>query len=158
MGATLIAYATKHGSTREVAQALADALREKNLEVAVEAARTVRDLGPYDTVVLGAPLYRGRWHRDAAGFLKRHCEALANRDVAIFALGPRTPTCDGGWPRCRAQLEDALHKPAWLSPVSVALFGGVDPPTRKADRRDQRDWDAIRAWAMGIAERALASR
>ena len=131
MGATLVAYATKHGSTREVAQALANVLRERDLEVVVETARDARDLGPYDVVVLGASLYRGRWHRDAAGFLKRHCEALANRDVAIFALGPRTDACDGGWPRCREQLESALNKAAWLSPVSVALFGGADPPTRK---------------------------
>ena len=151
MSGALVAYATKHGSTREVAEALAAALREEGLRADVQAARAARDLAPYDVVILGAPLYRGRWHRDALGFLKRHCEALANRDVAIFALGPRTPVCEGGWPRCRVQLDAALHKMAWLKPFSVALFGGVDPPTRRSERRDQRDWDVIRDWATSLA-------
>ena len=52
-------------------------------------AAEVDDVGAYDAVVLGASLYFGRWHGDAAGFLSRHRAVLASRPVAIFALGPK---------------------------------------------------------------------
>src|SRR5271169_5073510 len=46
----------------------------------------------YDLVVFGAPLYSGRWHRDARRFLRRHRRELAAVPVAVFAMGPRTGT------------------------------------------------------------------
>jgi len=72
----LIAYATKHGSTREVADSLAGALREHDLDVATLPAAQVDDLSPYHGVVVGGSLYTGRWHPDALDFLKRHRGAL----------------------------------------------------------------------------------
>ena len=85
--------------------------------------------------------------------LKRQRAALSERQVAIFALGPRSPQEEGGWPRCREQLDRALAKHDWLHPVAVELFGGADPP-KKRERRDQRDWEAIRRWAATVAAMA----
>src|SRR6266700_5866579 len=65
----LIAYASKHGSTREVADVIAAELEPSGLEVEVRPARAVEDPGAYDAVVLGAPLYMGRWHKEARTFL-----------------------------------------------------------------------------------------
>src|SRR5258708_26518818 len=84
----LIAYATKHGSTQEVAETIAVTLREHALEVEVQPASEVRALDRYSAVVLGAPLYMGRWHGDASGFLKRHRtarSALPSRSGAARA-------------------------------------------------------------------------
>jgi len=148
---TLVAYATDDGSTREVAEALAKALREAGLQADVRPARAPGDLTAYYVVVLGAPLYRGRWHRDALGFLKCHCERLANRDVAIFALGPCTPACEDGRLRCRAQLDSALRQLAWLSPVSIALFCSADLRAPKGAHRERCDRDAVWAWAESLA-------
>src|SRR6266496_2234102 len=75
----LVAYATKHGSTQEVAEAIAATLREHALEVEVQPASEVRALDRYGAVLLGAPLYSGRWHGDANRFLKRHRTALGER-------------------------------------------------------------------------------
>ncbi len=50
----LVAYATKYGSTQEVAEAIAATLREKGCEVEVRPAGEVRELEGYSTVVLGA--------------------------------------------------------------------------------------------------------
>lgn len=62
----LVAYATKHGSTQQVGQAIADALRVHDAEVEFGPARGVRGIiGDQDLVVLGAPIYSGRWHRNA---------------------------------------------------------------------------------------------
>jgi len=150
----LVAYATKHGSTEEVAAAIAAALLAAGAEVQVQPARKVRDLSPFDAVVLGAPLYAGRWHRDAHGFLKRHRRSLEQLPLAVFALGPRKPASEGTWATSQAQLDNALLRDSWLAPVGVALFGGVDPPKVKHERRDQRDWAAIRAWAGELAATA----
>src|SRR3712207_8851025 len=84
----LVVYATRYGSTQEVAEAVATMLRVRGLEVDIQPMQEVRTLEGYRAVVMGAPLYIGRWHKDAQRFLLEHREALMNRPVAIFALGP----------------------------------------------------------------------
>lgn len=70
--------------------------------------------------------------------------------IAVFAMGPRSGD-EEGWQRSRAQLDRALARRGWLAYVAVAVFGGVDPPKeRHGERRDLRDWEAIRAWATGL--------
>jgi menaquinone-dependent protoporphyrinogen oxidase len=101
----------------------------------------------YGLVVLGAPLYSGRWHRDAHRFLKRRRRELAGVPVAVFGMGPRSDTPDA-WQGSRAQLDRALGKHGWLSPAAVTVFGGVDPGERgNRPQRDLRDWQTIRDWA-----------
>ena len=148
MTTVLVAFATKDGSTREVAEVIANRLRETGADVVVEPARACRDsVAERDLVVLGAPLYSGRWHRDAHWFLRRHRRELHDVPFAIFGLGPRNST-DDAWERSRAALDRAIAKHAWLGPDLVSVFGGVDPPKRATKpRRDLRDWSVIDAWA-----------
>ena len=84
----LVAYATRYGSTQEVAEAVTATLRECGLSVDLRPAHEVDTLTRYNAVVLGAALYMFRWHKDALRFLSRHRKALMERPVAIFALGP----------------------------------------------------------------------
>jgi menaquinone-dependent protoporphyrinogen oxidase len=153
MRTVLVAFATKNGSTREVAEAVADRPRETGADVVLGPARELRDsTTEWALVVLGAPIYSGRWHRDAHRFLRRHRRALQDVPVAIFGMGPRNAT-DDAWARSRAQLDRAIAKHAWLTPDLVSVFGGVDPPRRATTpRRDLRDWDEIDAWATKAAE------
>lgn len=146
----LVAFASRHGSTREVAAALADRLRRDGLDVELHAARDVRSpVTGHDLVVLGAPLYSGRWHRDAHRFLRRRRADLAATPIAVFGMGPRNDSAES-WRRARAQLDRALARHAWLVPVAVMVFGGADPPKARPPRRDLRDWDAVGAWASGL--------
>ena len=159
----LVAYATKYGSTQEVAEAVAAALRESGLKVDVHPAREVRGLEGYDAVVLGAALYMYKWHKDALGFLSKHRKALAGRPVAVFALGPvHVPHDEKEWQGSRAQLDKELAKHSWLKPVAVEILGGKFDPTKlsfpwnkfagKEPPSDARDWTVIRAWAAGISK------
>jgi menaquinone-dependent protoporphyrinogen oxidase len=84
----LVGYATRYGSTQEVAEAIAATLCERGLEVDTQPMQKVRTLDQYRTVVLGTPLYLFHWHKDALHFLARHWEALTARPVVVFALGP----------------------------------------------------------------------
>ena len=53
----LVTYATRYGSTQEVAEKVAATLRESGLAVDVQPAKQVRTLDGYRAVVVGAPLY-----------------------------------------------------------------------------------------------------
>ena len=148
----LVAYASKHGSTQQVAEAIAKRLAEQGDAVDLRPAAAVRGRVGADVVVLGGALYSGRWHRDAHRFLKRHREELALVPVAVFGMGPRSGEAEG-WDRSRHQLDRALAKHQQLRPAAVAVFGGVDPePHRGEPPRDLRDWTAIQAWADSVRD------
>jgi menaquinone-dependent protoporphyrinogen oxidase len=153
----LIAYASKHRSTREVADAIAAALEPSGLEVDVRPADAVRDPGDYDAVVLGAPLYMARWHKDARAFVRGHREALERLPVAIFALGP-VDEAPEHWKSAEQQLERALAGLPEIHPVEVKVFGGAVKPAElrfpfaRMPAADVRDWVAIRAWGAALPE------
>ena len=128
-GAVLVAYATKKGSTQEVAEAVAEVLRERGLEVELRAAREVEDVSAYAGVVVGGALYTGRWHRDARRLLRRHRAALATLPVAVFAMGPKTAE-PNDLARAREQLDRHLNKVPEVEPVAVGIFGGVVDPAK----------------------------
>jgi menaquinone-dependent protoporphyrinogen oxidase len=152
----LVAYATKHGSTREVAEAIATDLEAEGLDPVAAPAKTVKSLDGFEAVVLGGALYTGRWHKDARGFLHRHRDALAQLPLSVFAMGPQDLEPEHV-AESRAQLARALAAVHELEPRSVAIFGGVvDPkrlpfPLNRMPAVDARDWDAIHAWARDVA-------
>ena len=156
--AVLVAFATRYGSTQEVAEAIAATLRERGLTVDLQPMREVRSLDRYRAVVLGAPLYMFHWHKDAIHFLAQQRQALTQRSVAIFALGP-FHNDEQEFQGAREQLTKELAKFLWLTPQSIAIFGGkfdpqkltfphnLVPVLKSVPASDVRDWTAIRAWA-----------
>jgi len=149
---TLVAYATKHGSTREVAERIGELTGGD-----VWPAHAVESLEHYGAVVLGGALYMGRWHKDAHRFLKRFEAELGERPLAVFALGPvgQEPV-DAA--QSRAQLDKALAGHPTVRPVGVEVFGGrIDPtqlrfPFSHLEAADSRDWDAIERWAAELPQ------
>ncbi len=145
-----------------MAEAVAATLRERGLAVDIQPMREVLTLDQYRAVVLGAPLYMFHWHKDALHFLAQHREALTQRPVAIFVLGPFH--ADGKeFQEVREQLEKELAKFPWLIPAAIAIFGGkfdpqkltfpynLVPALKNMPASDVRDWTAIRAWASNLA-------
>jgi menaquinone-dependent protoporphyrinogen oxidase len=123
--------------------------------------RDVRSLDQYRAVVLGAPLYLFHWHKDALHFLARHREAIMQRPVAIFALGPFHGE-EKEFQEVHEQLEKELAKFPWLTPEAIEIFGGkfdpekltfphnLVPVLKSMPASDIRDWTAIRAWASNL--------
>ncbi|MBV8394856.1 MAG: flavodoxin domain-containing protein [Actinobacteria bacterium] len=157
----LVAYATKKGSTREVAESIATTLAAQGLVVETRPAADVGDLSPYGGVVLGSSIYTGRLHADARYFLRRHRHELTHKRFAVFALGPRTLEREDV-ANSRKQVDHELEKMPELSPLSVAVFGGVlDPeqhhfPFNHMPKTDARDWNAIESWADAISSEISA--
>jgi menaquinone-dependent protoporphyrinogen oxidase len=159
----LLAYATRYGSTQEVTDTIAVILRDGGFDVDVQPMRSVRTLEGYGAVILGAPLYVGKWPKHAHRFLSRFEETLVKMPVAIFALGPIHDDKDeilGS----RVQLDTELKQHPWLKPVEIEMFvGRYDPskfnffdrlianmpasPIYKMPASDHRDWVAIYSWA-----------
>lgn len=169
----LVAYATRYGSTQEVAETVAATLREGGLEVDLKPMKEVHHLEDYSAIVLGAALYIGRWHKDARRFLLRHGNALSARPVAIFALGPLHSDKEE-MQGSRSQLDKELAKFPWLTPIDIEMFGGkIDAarlhfpdslmatlpgtPLKETPVSDVRDWQAIRTWASNLAVKINAA-
>lgn len=158
----LVAYATRYGSTQEVAEAVAATLREGGLEVDLQLLRKVSTLKGYRGIVLGAPLFMFHWSKDALSFLSRHQKALTERPVAIFALGPFSTGDEKERQVSREQLDKELAAFPWLTPVALEIFGGkfdpaklrfpmnLVPALKNMPVSDLRDWMAIRAWASDL--------
>jgi menaquinone-dependent protoporphyrinogen oxidase len=153
----LLAYATRFGSTQEVAETVAASLREAGLKVDLRPMSQVESLDQYEAVVLGAAIYNSRWHAEAHQFVARHQAALTQRPVAIFTLGPLSSSA-AAMQNSRRQLDKELAKYRWLKPVAVQVFAGKYDPKkpgmgffeRLLPARDYRDWKAIRAWADAL--------
>ena len=158
----LVAYATKHGSPREVAEEIGRVLRQRGLDTDVAEARLVRDLAPYGAVVLGSALYAAHWQRDANRFVARHLAALQARPVWLFSTGPLDRSADAGLlpaPPSVAITTDPIGARAHrvFGGRLLADTPGLDPQVLATHPvGDFRDWAAIRAWAQGIAA-ALAA-
>jgi menaquinone-dependent protoporphyrinogen oxidase len=157
----LVAYATKYGSNREIAEAIAETLREAGLVAEVRSARSVADIERYDAVILGSALYAAHWRTDANRFVKRHLEALQARPVWLFSSGPLDPSANG------AHIPISPHVAPEVEPIGAMghrTFGGrLLPGTGVPDdilathpNGDFRDFRAIHEWARGIAAALIA--
>ena len=160
MARALVAYATKHGSTREIAEAIAAELEESGLTVDCRAAATVSTIAGYDLVVLGSAVYAARWRRDANRLLRRNERELANVPFWVFSSGPagEKPT-----PPKWAEPQKLMARAERMGVREHIVFGGRIPQDPRnfveramlkntpAEFQDLRDWDEIRSWAAGIA-------
>jgi menaquinone-dependent protoporphyrinogen oxidase len=155
----LVTYATKHGSTREIAEAIATTLVDRGISTEALAVDTVADVGPYEAVVLGSAVYMGRWLKEATEFARRHREQLTARPLWLFSSGPLgTEVVDAEeQPKELAELRQTLgprdHRLFDGALTSDALGFGERMIMKavKAPEGDFRDWDEIQAWAVAIA-------
>jgi menaquinone-dependent protoporphyrinogen oxidase len=156
----LVAFASKHGATAEIAEAVARELRERGLAPDCRRAEDVKDLRAYDAVVLGSAVYMKRWRHEARALLHKHAHELAERPFWIFSSGPFGEHRDPAWSEPPKVVKEAEK----LGVREHVVFGGRLPlePSgfiekamvrdTPSDVADLRDWDEIRAWATGIAD------
>lgn len=170
MAHILVAYATKHHSTEEIAEAITSHLRQGGHRVECIDAGHASAEG-YDAVVLGSAVYMGRWRREAKRFLKHERERLAAMPFWIFSSGPigsgsDDPEKDAKW----TEPESVIELAESLGVREHVVFGGRVPPDpgnfveramlrdTPADLQDLRDWDAIRTWTQSIATALAGDR
>lgn len=159
----LIAYASKYGSTAQIADQISSVLEERGLEVTKKPIEMAADPGSFDAAILGSAVYAGQWREEAAEWLQLHADTLAERPTWLFSSGP---TGEGdpaelmnGWrfPEGLKETADAI------GPRDIAFFhGNIDLPklgfgekmivkALKAPTGDYRDWEEIKNWARSVA-------
>lgn len=161
----LVAYASRSGSTAEVAAAVGKILAEHGTQVDVRPMQEISDLTPYSAVVAGSAIRQGHWLPEAMQFVLKHRATLAQKPFAMFTL------C-----MTLAMKNTANHKVvkdwvqpvrALVNPVSEGYFAGVLDISRVETFRhrlmfrisvmmgvwkagDNRAWEQIRAWAATL--------
>ena len=174
----LVAYATRHGATRGIAERIAERLQTDGLDAEARSAAEVRDAARYDAFIVGGAAYMFHWLGDATTFVQRNRALLAERPTWLFSSGPvGTDTVDKEGrdvlvvclPKEFAKLRDAIHPRA-----EKVFFGAFDPaakpigfaervvslmPAARAafPKGDFRDWPVIDAWADTIAHELLGA-
>ena len=162
MARILIAYATKKGSTAEIAQAIGRELQNGGHIADVMEMGTVTSLEGYEAVVIGAPMYLGKMI-DTVKFVARLRDGLMKLPVAGFIVSLAPVAKD---PIHMTNSQKALH--ASLDPLNAVaetvFAGSLDleklswfqrwmTKSVKSPVGDFRDWTAIAAWARELPEK-----
>ena len=156
----VVAAASRHGATAEIASAIREALRERGVPAVALPVEDVDTLEGYDAVVLGSAVYMGRWLEPARRFATEHAEELAARPTWLFSCGP---VGEPAKPRAEdavdvSGIEAATHPRAYrvfpgridrrsLGFAERAVVGALRVPDG-----DYRDWDAVAAFAQEVGE------
>ena len=170
----LVAYASRHGATRGIAERVAQTLERRAIDVTVQQAEHAGSIASYDAVVVGSAAYNHHWLKEATRFVQRNRAILASRPVWLFSSGPiGTDVVD---PKGRDVVEASVPREfgefATIHPRDRRVFFGAYDPDAKPiglverlgapfmrmsairdsmPSGDFRDWPAIDAWAEGIA-------
>lgn len=162
----IVGVASRHGSTRSIADRLGDRLtaRGHSVELVDLTARHRTDVAGADAVVVGSAIYEKRWIKQARAFVLDNAVMLQHVPVWLFSSGPLAP---GEGPGVHErQIDELVHA---VDAVEHRVFTGrldrdelsrverwiVDVVQVRAG--DFRDWSAIDAWADEISDHLAAS-
>lgn len=163
----LIAYASKFGSTAEVAITMGDVLCQQGNIVETKWVKNVKDLNHYDAVIIGSPIRYDKWMSEAKEFVKANQKILQQLPTAYFftclLLHKLNPKGDLEAKEYSDKLQSLVPQ---VKPVSIGGFAGVLDYSnmgffsrlilkailfkKGVKEGDYRDWDAIRSWAKGV--------
>lgn len=166
----IVVYASKYGSTKGIAEFIAEKLREHGTEVEVQPVGAVCNPGDYGAFVIGSAVYMVHWLKEATEFVSRNRFVLANRPVWLFSSGPlgtETKDAQGRDLRDISGPQEIAELREMIKPRDHRVFFGALhssklalghrmmhklPAAREAlPEGDFRDWNEIEAWAINIA-------
>ena len=166
----LVASASKYGSTRGIAERIAEHLQAAGQPAEARPVQGIHDLGGYDAVVVGSAVFAGHWMAEATEFVRRNRAALADRPTWLFSSGPigtmaakhepQEPKGIGELVRAISAREHRVFFGAWdRANADRAKLGFAERMVAKwLPEGDFRDWAAIQAWAASIAEALQGAR
>lgn len=114
---TLIIYATKNGSVKEVAQLIRKELTGdiKMVDMREEA---VEDISEFDTVLIGSSIYFGQIDRRIKNFIFLHRPEILHRKLGIFIMAGESKK-----ELLERQLKDAIPNDLYKSALCVSVIG-----------------------------------
>lgn len=164
----LVAYASRHESTADVARVMADELSESGSTVDIRSIEGIQKLGGYDAIIIGSAIRYDKWLPEATDFVARHQSTLQQTPVSLFftcmTLSIKSEKATAQVAEYAAQIAALLPQ---VSSAGVGQFAGaldfskIPLPSRliakfvfaflRVKAGDYRDWAAIRDWARTSA-------
>ena len=170
----LVTYATRSGSTAEIAEAIGGTLTRQRIPVDVKPMMAVTDVTPYQAIIAGSAVRQEKWLPEAMQFLEAHQQVLAQKPVATFLVGMAMATKNPSRYQQALQAASSWMAPArqLVNPMSEGYFAGVLELKKIKELRfrfalgamvrlglfpegDHRDWDAIDNWANTLPAKLL---
>jgi len=155
----LIAYASKYGATREVAERIAQRLQKAGKQAEAKSVKEIADLGKPEGVIVGSALYQGGWLPEATTFVRKNATALSHIPTWLFSVGPLAKEVeDEEQPVELAEFRDKIahkHHAVFHGALDHTKLDRSDRITMKAagaPQGDFRNWDAIGTWVDQIAK------
>ena len=160
----LVSAASMHGSTSDIAQAIAEVLTERGMAVTVLPPEEVQSVDEYDAVVIGSAVYMSHWLDPAKDLVNRCLDQLGTRPVWLFSSGPvGNPVSKLALAMAKDPVEIPGLRLATHARDHRMFAGKLDRKLLSHAQRaslmifhglegDFRDWAEIRQWASGIAE------
>ena len=155
----LVAYASRHDSTAEIAAVIAGELDAAGCVATVTEARRVASLADVDAAIVGSALYVGRWDESALDFLRQERVTLARIPTWLFSSGPVGEGKATAHPERLPQPADVAALADEIGAQATTFGGRVDADEDGFDLQimtsaglagDWRDFRRIRAWARGV--------
>jgi menaquinone-dependent protoporphyrinogen oxidase len=155
----LVAYASRHEATAEIAAVIADELDAAGCVATLTEARRVTSLADVDAAIVGSALYVGRWDESALDFLRQERATLARIPTWLFSSGPVGHGKATAHPERLPQPADVAALADEIGAEATTFGGRVDADEDGFDLQimtnaglagDWRDFRRIRAWARGI--------
>lgn len=162
----LVTYASRAGSTAEIAKAIGKTLSEGGTHVDVMPMNAVKDLSAYRAVVAGSAIRGSKWLPEAIQFIQTHQSTLKQRPFAMFTVCITLTMKNAE--NYRAGVADWVAPVrAIVKPLDEGFFAGIldfkklpfnwDTLMLRLTvalgifpHGDHRDWNAIRTWAKGL--------
>lgn len=160
----LIAVASRHGSTHDIAARVAQRLNERGHQVDIfdihhaHRGDVPDDIDEFDAYIVGSAVYEGHWMRDGRQFLLRNAITLQHAPVWLFCSGPVGDQQVGIDPAHADELRKAVdaveHRvfPGRLDRDELGRMERWIVDVVRAHDGDYRDWDEIDAWSASIAD------
>jgi menaquinone-dependent protoporphyrinogen oxidase len=170
----LVAYASRGGSTADIARVIGAVLTERGIDVDVRPMTDIHDLTPYHAIIAGSAVQKGKWLPEALHFMNQHQASLAQKPFATFLVCLALAVKNAGGQEKAQKQASAWLNPirAMVKPMSEGFFAGVLDLKKIPAlgyrilfrmvimlgffyEGDFRDWDAIRQWANHLPEKLL---
>ena len=156
MQRVLVGYATRAGSTADVAGIIADELRARGCEVELADLRDDPDPAGFDGFVLGSATQAMTWLPESLTWLRNHRERVGRAalfNVSITAVDPARNDVALGHNKAAAELVEATSQAAFAgryAPERVGFFKRLLFRALAKKPADHVDPPTIRAWARGL--------
>lgn len=160
MSNVIVVYATRYGSTAEIARAIANELTARGIDTDIFPVEEAPSPEGYQAAVIGSPVRFGAWLIPAVAYLQRYETEIQQMPVAVFTA--HVLATDESPQSARQRSEYLKPVLAHVQPQHTAFFAGNLDPAKisflenlvcrmiKSPTGDRRDWQIISDWGKEI--------